>query len=312
VSWKHFAFCAGVAGLMACGSKSPEGTDGGPDAGNSADSGIQRGPVSLPFAGDPEGLWWDAPSSTLYMADQETNQVLAWTDAKGIQTLGALPGGVQSGVGLGQLVLTPQGFLAVIVFGFGTNGAIDLMFLDGGSTAVSGLDPTFRRLGLGQDSSGALYESYFVKNGGGAPVGSIAQLSLSFVDGGWAGTETPVVTGLGKPVGVLAQGGNLYITDQATNDFLVVPVSSLPNSSPPVVASGLNLDLISAGPNGTFFTGSSNGNLNQLSASGTETAFASGYNSPRGSAYDVTHNRVFFGNHIQSGGTNQLVIVPGP
>jgi hypothetical protein len=309
VRWTRTLCVLGMMAAVACG-KSEGNADGGSDAGS--DASVQRGPISVSFAGDPEGLWWDAPSSTLYIADQENNQVLTWTDAKGIQTLGALPGGVQSGQDLGQLVLTPQGFLAVIVFGFGTNGDIDLVFLDGGSAAVSGLDPTFRRLGLGQDSSGTLYESYFVKNGGAAPVGSLAQVSLSYVDGGWAGTETSVITGLGKPVGVVATSGNLYITDQGTGDFLVVPVSSLPTSSAPVAASGLNLDLLSIGPDDTFFSGSSNGDLNRLTTAGASTAFASGYTNPRGSAYDAVNNRVFFGNHIQSGGMNQLVIVPGP
>jgi hypothetical protein len=295
---------------LACG-KGQGSTDGGGNDGGS-DAGVQRGPVSLSFAGDPEGLWWDAPTSTLYVADQENNQLLTWTDAKGFQVLGTLPGGAQNGEDLGQVVLTQQGYLAVVIFGFGTNGDINLMFLDGGSSAVAGLDPTFRRLGLWQDSNGTLYESYFVKNGGGARVGSVGQVSLSFVDGGWTGTETPVVTGLAEPVGVVAQSGNLYITDQQTGDFIVAPISSLPTSSAPVVASGLTLDLLAPGPNGTFFTGASNGVLNQLTAAGSQTAFASGYANPRGSAYDAVNNRVFFGNHIQSGGMNQLVIVPGP
>jgi hypothetical protein len=307
VSWKQTLWVVVALGALACG-KGQGASDGGNDAGE--DAGVQRGPVSLSFAGDPEGLWWDAPSSTLFVADQENNQILTWTDAKGFQVLGTLPGGAQNGEDLGQVLLTSQGYLAVVIFGFGTNGDINLMFLDGGSSAVSGLDPTFRRLGLGQDSSGTLYESYFVK--GATAVGSVAQVSLSFVDGGWTGTETPVVTGLGKPVGVLSQSGNLYITDQQTGDFVVAPVSSLPTSSAPVLASGLNLDLLSAGPNGTFFTGSSNGDLNQLTAAGSETAFTSGYANPRGSAYDAVNNRVFFGNHIQSGGMNQLVIIPGP
>jgi hypothetical protein len=179
--------------------------------------------------------------------------------------------------------------------------------------AVTGLDPTFRRLGLTLAADGTLYDSYFVKASSASnPVGSVAQLTLTQTSSGWTGTETPVVTGLGKPVGVLAASGNLYITDQQTNDFIVVPIASLPTATPPVVGSNLALDLISAGPNGTFFTGSSTGALNQLTAAGAETAFVSGYANPRGSAYDAVNDRVFFGNHIQSGGQNQLVIVPGP
>jgi hypothetical protein len=301
-------------------STSEGGGDGGGTAGDAGvdahgDSGgtVQRGPVSLTFSGDPEGLWWDAPSSTLYVADQENNQVLTWTDSNGFKTFSTLPGGAQAAEDLGQIVLTPQGNLLVIVFGFGTNGTIDVVSPAGSATAVTGLNATYRRLGLTQAEDGTLYESYFVKETSASnPVGSIAQVTLTSSGGGWTGTETPVVTGLGKPVGVLATGGNLYITDQQTNDFYSVPISSLPNSNPTVLGSNLALDLISLGPNGVFFTGSSAGDLNELTATGQESVFVSGYANPRGSAYDAANTRVFFGNHIQSGGQNQLVIVPGP
>ena len=70
--------------------------------------------------------------------------------------------------------------------------------------------------------------------------------------------------------------------------------------------------MISAGPAGIFFTGSTTGVLNEIDTSGNETAFVSGYDEPRGSAYDAVNNRIFFGDHIQSTGSNNLVIVPGP
>jgi hypothetical protein len=290
----------------ACGGSSAAHSDGGGTT-------IQTGPTSLAFAGDPEGLWWDAASSKLYIADQESNTIVTWTDAGGFVTLSTLPGGAQGAEGLGQLVLMTDGNVLVVNFGYGTNGAIYLVTPDGTAVAVSGLDPTFRRLGLTQAADGTLYEGYFVKNASGSgQVGSVAKLTLTQAGSAWSGTETPVVTGLGKPAGVLAQGDDLYITDQATSDFIVVPVASLPTSAAPVVASNLDVDLLSAGPSGTFFTGSSMGDLNQLTAAGTETSFASGYMNPRGSAYDATNHRVFFGNHIQSVGQNQLVIVPAP
>jgi len=281
-----------------------------PDAAQVA---VQRGPVSLSLSGDPEGLWWDAASSTLYIADQENNQILTWTDAAGFKTWSVLPGGAQGGEDLGQIVLTPQGNLVVIVFGFGTNGAIDIVAPDGTAAVISGLDPTFRRLGLTQASDGTLYESYFSKASEASNAqGYVARLTLTSSGTGWSGTETTVVSGLGKPVGVLASGSSLYITDQATNDFYAVPIASLPSTTPVVLGSNLALDLISQGPNGSFFTGSSTGDLEELTAAGAETVFVSGYANPRGSAYDAAHDRVFFGNHITSSGNNQLVIVPGP
>jgi sugar lactone lactonase YvrE len=274
---------------------------------------VQRGPVSLSMSGDPEGLWWDEASSTLYIADQENNQILTWTDAGGFKTWSTLPGGAQAGQDLGQIVLTPAGNLVVIVFGFGTNGAIDIVAPDGTASVISGLDVTFRRLGLTQASDGTFYESYFAKaSEASEPAGYVAKLTLTSTGSGWSGTETPVVTGLGKPVGVVGSGSTLYITDQATNDFYGVPIASLPTSTAAVLGSNLALDLISVGPSGTFFTGSSTGNLERLTATGMESVFVSGYANPRGSAYDAVHDRVFFGNHVTSSGANQLVIVPGP
>lgn len=179
---------------------------------------------------------------------------------------------------------------------------------------MGGLDPSFRRLGLGQAEDGTLYEGYFVKNGSaGTAVGTVGSVTLSVgPDGGWVGTEVPLLTGLEKPVGVVPMNGNLYVTDQGSSDFVVVPIASLPTSTPQVLASGYALDLLSQGPNGLFFTGSSVGDLYALTADGGVEVLATGYANPRGSAYDSVNNRVFFGNHIQSGGTNQLVIVPGP
>jgi sugar lactone lactonase YvrE len=293
---------------------SPEdASSGAPDATAATDASLMRGPTSIMSAFDPEGLWWDPASETLYIADQENNQVLTWTDAAGFKTFSTLPGGAQAAEDLGQIVLTSQGDLFVIVFGFGTNGAIDVVSKDGTASTVAGLDPSFRRLGLTEGPDGTFYESYFVKNASGsAYVGTVAKLSLTSSGGAWSGTETTFVTGLSKPVGVLVSGSSLYISDQGTNDFYSVPLASPPTSTPTVLGSNLALDLVSLGPDGTFFSGSSSGDLERITASGMESIFVSGYANPRGSAFDAAHNRVFFGNHITSGGQNALVIVPGP
>ena len=69
---------AAVLGLVAaCG--------GG--GGTSADGpSIDRGPDNIPIDGDPNGAYWDPVGKTLYLADQQGNQILTWTDAAGFGT----------------------------------------------------------------------------------------------------------------------------------------------------------------------------------------------------------------------------------
>src|SRR5262245_23956371 len=94
-----------VLGSIGCGSNSPSGakqptsSDGGSDA-----AVVDRGPTRLPLDGDPNGLWWDASSQTLYIADDNGNRILKWTDAAGLGAASDLPPASADGPGLGQLV----------------------------------------------------------------------------------------------------------------------------------------------------------------------------------------------------------------
>src|SRR5262249_34948107 len=147
---------------------------------------VDRGPTSVALDGDPNGLFWDAETGTLYIADVDNNRVLAWTDAGGIQLVAELPPAPQNGPGLGQIVLTKDGKLVVTRFGYGTAGDIVYVAPDKSTGKVPGLDTLKRRIGLTIASDGTLYDTYFVKTASGQ-LGAVAKVDLS-------GGETDVVT----------------------------------------------------------------------------------------------------------------------
>jgi hypothetical protein len=289
------------------GSESTTTSTGGPTTSSSStgsggtDSGtpVDRGPKNLPIDGDPEGLWWDPVKGTLFIADNDNNRILQWTDAGGFGTPITLPPAPACGPGLGQVVETSDDMLYVTRFGFGTSGDIAFVKTDGtGGGTIPHLDPTKRRLGLTVASDGTLYDSYFVLQATGQ-VGAVAQLGLS-------GTETDIVTGLGKPVGVLAVGGTLFISDQAQNAVFTALIASPAKLTQ--LVSIPTPDLLSGGPSGSVYTGG-NATVRQVLANGTFTVTASGYHDVRGTAYDVANTRLFVGDHV-SGTTGSITIVP--
>ena len=75
-----------------------------PDAGHAVD----RGPTNTPLDADPNGLYWDATSNTLYIADQEGNQILTWTDAGGFGAAIALTSAPAGQTELGGLGYPPS------------------------------------------------------------------------------------------------------------------------------------------------------------------------------------------------------------
>ena len=261
-------------------------------AGNADDGGapgeVERGPVQLAVDGDPNGLWWDAATETLYLADDDGNRILTWTDAGGFASAGALAAAPADGPGLGQVVRPPDGTLVVTRFGGGTAGDVATLAPDGTAGVVSGLDPERRRLGLTVGPDGALYDSWYVVDGAGVREGAIGKLDLS-------GAETPIVESLGKPVGVWATDGRLYFTDQEVGQLL----SALPDGSDlQVVAADLpEPDLLCGGPGDTLFTGGANGEVRQISLSGEVTLFAPGFREVRGVAYDEKNTRLFLVDH---------------
>jgi DNA-binding beta-propeller fold protein YncE len=268
------ALC-GTFSLLACGGAQTETATIEPSASPNGDTGARRGPTSIPVDGDPNGLFWDETAAVLYVADAKNNRV----------------------------VKLPDGKLVVTRFGHGKAGDVVYANPDGTSGTVPKLDPLRRRIGLAATSDGTLYEAFFFSKDG-VKSGGIARIDLT-------GTEAEVIGGLKKPVGVLALGGELVVSDQVAGTILRAPVGS-PDKQV-VVAKVPEPDLLCAGPEGTFFTGGKTGSVRQVLGSGEVKELSGGFQDVRGVAYDGQKKRLFVADHDRNeadGITHLLRILP--
>lgn len=279
---------------------SSTGTTSGSSGSGDAGPKVDRGPTTIPLDGDANGLFWDAAAGTLIIADDNHNRLLTWTDGGGIAVLADLPPAPPNGAGLGQVVKTKDGSLLVTRFGYGIAGDVVYVAADKSTGKVPNLDPARRRIGLAVSSDGAIFDTYFVKGASGQ-IGAVARLDLS-------GTETDVLPSLKKPVGVLVSGANLVVSDQSASTVVTAPIAAPDKST--VLAHLEGPDLLCEGPNGSFFTGSTTDELRQIASDGTVTAFARGFLSVRGVAYDAVNKRLFAAEHDPAGKANTLRIVP--
>ncbi|ATB37741.1 hypothetical protein CYFUS_003166 [Cystobacter fuscus] len=283
--------------LYACAPPAP--TPSGPDP----SAPIERGPKAISLDGDPNGLFWDAAGKTLYIADDQNNRVLKWTDAGGISLVAQLPPAPGNGPGLGDLVRMPDGTIVVVRFGGGTAGDVVFIRPDGTTGTVPGLKPERRRIGLTLAPDGQLYVAYFVRVNN-ANVGSVARLTLE-------GTEQEVIGALQKPVGVTVMGDSLFVSDQLAGKVYRAPLASPQDYT--THAALPSPDLLAVGPRGSLLTGSREGKVFSIAPSGEVSVLASGYQQPRGLAYDAENQRLFIADHDgddSNGATYFLRIIP--
>jgi hypothetical protein len=284
--------CSGCNDTVGANSTETTGTGGGVSTTSSSVTGtgggtmVDRGPKLIPLSISPNGIFWDAPTNTLLVADDDGNRVLVWTDEKGFGTPIALPAAPANGPGLGQVIKTKDGTILVARFGFGTAGDIAFVKSDGTTGTVPGLDKTKRRIGLAESDDGRLFDTYFEAVPTGYS-GSVAEFKIT-------GTETDIVSTLAKPVGVVAVGGTLFFDDQSSNQISDL---SLANTKSVKVLATLDApDLLSAGPNGTIFTGGG-AEARQVFADGHSTTVGSGFMGVRGVSYDAANKRLFIADH---------------
>ncbi len=279
-----------VSILAACSDKTTSADSGG---------GVDRGPTDLALAADPNGLYWDATSNTLYVADQAGNQVITWTDAGQFGAATPLPAAPSGQTELGGIAETSDGTLLTPRFGFATVGGM-ITDKDGTVGNVPGLDVTRRRLGVAVAADGTIVDTYFVKTT--TTIGAVATLTLT-------GSETDLITTLVKPVGVAVIGTTVYVSDQSANQILAHDLSGAASTGT-VFAIPEGPDLMTAGPSGSLFTGSLTGVVYQIDSAGNVTNFQSGLNETRGVAYDAVNQRLFVAEHVATGTTHSLHIYP--
>ncbi len=279
------------------------GAGGAGGGGGGAAPWVDRGPTAIALDGDPNGLFWDEDEGALYLADDNENRVLRWTDAEGFSLAANLPKAPPNSPGLGQVVRTKEGTLVVPRFGGGTAG--DVVFVDaqGNGGVVPDLDPTRRRIGMAVGPEGALYDTYFVSMSV-LKFGAVARLDLE-------GGEVDLTNGLDKPVGVVVQGSDLLVSEQVAGRIVRVPLGAPDQIT--VLALLDSPDLLCLGPGGSVFTGGKKGNVRRIFADGKVNEVAGGYQEVRGVAYDAKNKRLFLSDHDgneSDGVTHKLQIVP--
>ena len=243
------------------------------------------------------GLYWDAGDRALYMTDAARNELVAWTDDKGVTDVAALP--AMPKVELGGITRTADGTFVIASFGFGTDGAIITVGADHHASTVPGLDKARRRLGVTRGPDGALYDAYFVVADH-VHTGGVAQLDL-------AKGETDLVTqGLNKVVGVAATPAGVFVSDQESNAIYAIDHGALK----PLVSGLPGVDLLTALPDGSIVTGGKSGVVTKVAPDGTQTQIASGLGEVRGTAYDPAGHRLFVVDKPKAGGNHMLHVLP--
>jgi sugar lactone lactonase YvrE len=305
-----------VLGAMLAGCSGSNATDVGasndamPDGGTQgqdAASGPDTGPQLIAFTqGQPASLYWDDTNQTLYIADDDNNQIWTWTDQAGLQKLTTTAdplGAADAGAALvGQIQKLSNGSLVVMRFGKpgGGYGGIAYVDPDGGTNVVPNLDQKRQRLGLGVAPGDHMYGSYFMKapDGGAGQVGALTTVDLQ-------NGETDYATGFHKIIGVLPMNGTLYVADQPVNTIYALPLNgAVPDGGPYTVFATLPVpDQMCEGPNGTIFTGQFQAAAGSSDPIAVRQIFPDGHvvlfakdpdvTKPSGVAYDPTHKRLF-------------------
>jgi hypothetical protein len=253
-----------------------------------SDLGVRR-TADVPLMFQPAGLWWDSATNSLYIANDGGSQIIRWReDLNAFVVATNLPQIAPASGGLGQLIKAKDGTWLVTRFGFGMAGAILHTNTNNTTTSVPGLASNRRRIGLTQASDGSIYTGWFLVVGTAPPsMGTVSKVAL---DGSG---ETDIVNGIGKPVGVLAMGDQLYISDQMNGVILKVPqATSTDGGTSMTFATIPGADELAAGPNGSILAVTNTGNVWSIDSSGTPTNLKSGYKPLRGVAYDPDHQRI--------------------
>lgn len=301
-----------IAALAACGGCGDNNKAAPPDAPPADAPAVdapdnRRGPATINLTASANSLTWDAAANKLLLTDNTTNSLVTWSDAEGQKSVGPFPPQT-AGSSLGDLVKRSDGRILTANFGFGTQGSILAINAAGQASTLTGLVTNRRRIGLAQDSAGALYVSYFTGGGGMQQTGGVAKVEIT----GDAATETEIAgsstnSGLRKVVGLVATPSAVFVVDQTQKKLFKI---AIPGHEVTEVATMSNGDLLTMLPNGDLLTGGG-GEVLRITQSGTVTTLFSGFEQVRGLAYDPALKRLFIIDHSQTAGTpDKLQIRP--
>ena len=257
---------------------------------------VDRGPTQIPVSAKLNGLYWDAGESRLYLTDDNANAIKVWDGDKGFDVSASMTPPPASGPNLGQLARV-GGTFYVTRFGFGRDGGVVAVPKSGAAFDVQGLDPQRRRIGITPTPDGKLLVGWFRGGAAGGNTGTISELTVQ----GEEGSERELITGLGKPAGLAVAGDTLYVTDQNSAQLLAYSLAAV-RAQPATAADGRvvanfitsdQLDLMTAGADGTLYFGGAGGSLFTVNPKGEVRTLAKGWSRVRGVALDERDRRLF-------------------
>lgn len=266
-------------------------------------------PQVIDVQAEPNGLAYRADEGALYIADDDDNRILVRGDDGALRVFAEIenPSGDPGTDGLGDLDFAADGSLYVPRFGFGVPGlgAIFRVAPDGTPTQLAGVNAEWRRVGLDYDDArGLLYVATYSRDADDVYTGWVAVVDPV------AGTESIVVEGLSKPVGIAVIGDSLFVADQVQRRLYRVDLAAETPALALVSDEFESLDLIEATPDGQLLvlshdTANSEGLVYRVTPEGAISTVARGDWEPRGIAFDG-ESRIF----VSARDSQTIVIVP--
>ncbi|WP_322012160.1 hypothetical protein [Paraburkholderia sp. J12] len=272
------------------------------------------GPVALDAR--PNGLAVRPDDGAVYLTDDATSSVLRSSDGRSFSRYAGVPIGAGQAASLSQIAFDAEGNLLVERFGFGTAGGLFSIAGADHVVALAGLDPTRRRLGLASAGAHRALSTWFKGGGEGAATGGLSLVTYDAATG--EARERDLVTGLGKPVGVVVLGDKVFIADQARNAIVSASLPALvaaaqPVSNLDVFARIAHPDLMAGDPaTGALYTRCNAASVCRIAADGTVSEIANGFHDARGVALNSARRVLYVVDRAASGGTSYLRSVPLP